>query len=550
MSTMTGSCDPDLKADTVTALLLLFIGGFIAGVGITLIVTLTYPYLDDNVTKSASAFYISIMTALQVMGPTVGSVLGGLCLRFYVTLAGNPGITADDPKWIGAWWLGFIIIAAAFGAGALIMLLFPRQLEPDKRNEIVSVSQESVKDSLNTKNDKPNLRGLPATIRRLLRNRILVCHAIARCFNLFGTNGFDTFQPKYIESHFRQTASEASFFTGISGNAMRIVGILIVGIVLRFWKPKSIFVNAWNILMDFIYIGSLVALMLLSCPTVEIVGFNTQSLDVNNTRIQLNEQKGFCEANCSCLNVKFTPICLENKNYFSPCHAGCLNYQGHKRKDRIYYNCSCAMADNDLGQTGTLLDESALGIQIPQNNKTSAYAAPVGKSGYCHYSCSSFTIYLIVLGLMRTLIATKKVSRMLIILRCLDEKDKSLGIAFHTMMESLFAYIPCPIIYGALLDAACIMWGTNCGQRANCWLYDSDYLRYVMQGLTLAVIVCGTALDTYVLYLCRSLAFFENPTDENNANAESTPKPQEIHNKNDNVNTLKYVTHHNNNEKS
>lgn len=54
----TGPCDPELSFDTVSSLVLLFFGGFIAGVGITMLVTLTYPYLDDNVTKSASVLYI------------------------------------------------------------------------------------------------------------------------------------------------------------------------------------------------------------------------------------------------------------------------------------------------------------------------------------------------------------------------------------------------------------------------------------------------------------------------------------------------------------
>lgn len=114
------------------------------------------------------------------------------------------------------------------------------------------------------------------------------------------------------------------------------------------------------------------------------------------------------------------------------------------------------------------------------------------------------------------------------------------------MMESLFAYIPCPIIYGFLLDAACIMWGTNCGQRGNCWLYDSDYLRYVMQGLTLGAVVCATALDAYVLYLCRSLAFFENPAEETELSAQSPSGEKE---NNDNAISVKDMPNHNNNVK-
>ncbi len=28
------------------------------------------------------------------------------------------------------------------------------------------------------------------------------------------------------------------------------------------------------------------------------------------------------------------------------------------------------------------------------------------------------------------------------------------------------------------VDAACLVWGTKCGARGNCWLYDGQKLRY------------------------------------------------------------------------
>ncbi|GAB6027862.1 hypothetical protein CHUAL_002080 [Chamberlinius hualienensis] len=508
------ACDPDVHVDSVAPLLMLFVGGFIAGTGFTMLITLTFPYLDDNVTKSASALYIAFVTGMQVTGPTIGSMLGGVCLRFYVTLSGNPGITPDDPKWIGAWWLGFMIIGIAFGAGALIVVFFPRQLKPSAGSQSsLNIRSQSAQDiTNNNKQEAPKIRGLATVLKRLLKNKILMCHALARCFILFGTNGFDTFQPKYMESHFWQTASGASFFSGISGNAMRIVGILVIGLVYRFWKPKAIYVNAWNLILDLIYIGSLVALMLLSCPTVGIVGLKQDA--VHHTAIEGTTP--VCNSTCSCDHVKFNPVCLNNKNYFSACHAGCQSYTGIRRRDRAFYNCSCGMDEEERYDTSIWLMNNTT-FSNDQLNKTyyDEMATPtVAKAGYCPFACSSFTAYLIILGIQKTLMATRKVGRMLIILRCIDSRDKSLALALHTLMESVLAYIPCPIIYGALLDAACIMWGNNCGKRGNCWFYDADYLRYVMHGVTLIVIAIGTVLDGYVLYLCRSLNLFDDPDEK------------------------------------
>ena len=40
----------------------------------------------------------------------------------------DPGLDKRDPRWIGAWWLGFVICAAGFAVTSLPVLLFPSKL--------------------------------------------------------------------------------------------------------------------------------------------------------------------------------------------------------------------------------------------------------------------------------------------------------------------------------------------------------------------------------------------------------------------------------------
>lgn len=45
-------------------------------------------------------------------------------------LAGNLDITPDDPRWIGAWWGGFLLCGALLFFSSLLMFGFPQSLPP------------------------------------------------------------------------------------------------------------------------------------------------------------------------------------------------------------------------------------------------------------------------------------------------------------------------------------------------------------------------------------------------------------------------------------
>lgn len=42
--------------------------------------------------------------------------------------------------------------------------------------------------------------------------------------------------------------------------------------------------------------------------------------------------------------------------------------------------------------------------------------------------------------------------------------------------------VPCPIIYGAVVDSACLIWETACGKQGACWLYDTRIFRMYYHG--------------------------------------------------------------------
>lgn len=42
--------------------------------------------------------------------------------------------------------------------------------------------------------------------------------------------------------------------------------------------------------------------------------------------------------------------------------------------------------------------------------------------------------------------------------------------------------VPCPIVYGAVVDSACLIWETICGKQGACRLYDENFFRMFYHG--------------------------------------------------------------------
>ncbi|KAL1419713.1 hypothetical protein MTO96_024982 [Rhipicephalus appendiculatus] len=78
-----------------------------------------------------------------------------------------------------------------------------------------------------------------------------------------------------------------------------------------------------------------------------------------------------------------------------------------------------------------------------------------------------------------------------------------------------FAFIPYPLIYGALTDASCIVWEDRCGERGSCWLYDLKKLRFLIHGVTMALLFAGCFFQAVMAYYCKRIKnFYEDEGDE------------------------------------
>ena len=109
----------------------------------------------------------AITIGVRILGPALGFILGSVCTLLYADLSKNPQILPTDPRWVGAWWLGLVLIAALLMLASVAMFMFPKRLRPARqgarnRHPVASPSSTAAPLRHNTPAD-PAQREYPAT---------------------------------------------------------------------------------------------------------------------------------------------------------------------------------------------------------------------------------------------------------------------------------------------------------------------------------------------------------------------------------------------------
>lgn len=118
---------------SIWPLILIFLSQFVLGIGNTLYYSLGQSYLDDNITnKTSTPIMLAWAFSLRMLGPAIGFFVGYGSLRMYIDPTKTPTISHKDPRWLGAWWFGWIILGTAMAFFSILIGLFPKQLPKNK----------------------------------------------------------------------------------------------------------------------------------------------------------------------------------------------------------------------------------------------------------------------------------------------------------------------------------------------------------------------------------------------------------------------------------
>nr|XP_045743139.1 solute carrier organic anion transporter family member 4C1 [Mirounga angustirostris] len=446
------------------------LGQLLLGTGGTPLYTLGTAFIDGSVPTHKSSLYIGIGYSMSILGPAVGYVLGGQLLTLYIDmdLGQSIAITEDDPRWLGAWWIGFLLCWLFAWSLIIPFLCFPKHLPGTAKIHSERICQTHQERHSSLKHTEENfgtsLKDFPAALKNLMRNTVFMCLVFSTASEALITTGFATFLPKFIENQFGLSSSFAATLAGavlIPGAAL---GQILGGVLVS--KLKMTCKNS----MKFALLTSLVAFALsfvfvyANCENEQFAGVS----ELYNGTGKLGNLTAPCNTNCNCLRSYYYPVCGgDGIQYFSPCFAGCRNYIS-KRHLKVYYNCSCIERNIEMTPTLANFDFEA-------------------KAGKCENRCAKLPVFLGIFfaTIIFTFMAGTPIT--VSILRCVHYRQRSLALGIQFMLLRLLGTIPGPIIFGVTIDSTCILWDINeCGTKGACWIYNNIKMAHMLVAISVA----------------------------------------------------------------
>lgn len=508
-----GVAECDTGEDNWMPQVLLFSGQLVAGIGQSLFYTIGVAYMDDNIKKSKTPALISFSYFLRLLGPAGGYALASFCLKIYISPDLHPTINNNDPRWLGAWWLGWLVLACCLFGFAFFMCMFPKELpRAALRRRIASERRKRGMKTIDGNNEDQDeipasFNDMIITFKRLLKNATFMLNNIAAIFYYFGYMPYWIFTPKYIETQYKQSASVSSFVTGTVALVFSAIGVLSSGIVISKYKPKARYLAFWNVFVGSLSVIGMVAYMFLGCAENEnSVVFNTPLPGSSITT---------CNSDCHCDFVKYSPVCgADNKIYISPCHAGCKS-SSKVNGTKIYADCACINGTFDDDFAEFTLPPSVEEVEDEKltttfETITNFISGGSAKDGSCSINCQKeFFMFLAVMCFLKFSGATGRASNFLVGVRCVEERDKTVAMGFGMAFMCLFSFMPSPIFFGTLMDMTCLVWGKTCSGTGNCWLYDTEKLRYWLNLIAAGFVSLGVIFDVAVWYCVKDLKIFD-----------------------------------------
>lgn len=311
LNSLSESCAVSSHSSNLPIFLVFLAAQVLIGAGMSPIFTLGTAFIEESVYARMCPIYLGIMYSTAALAPAIGFFVGGACLNFFVDFGVKTSLRPEDPGWVGAWWMGFLLcsVMAIVCAGPLFG--YPKELPGSvaKVKETVALGDHGNFEEDGNNPEAPNalceatssrrishdnnipdtstgawllkLRLLPAALFQLLCNLTFVFDIMAMALEKLLIFGLGLFLPKLIESQFNVTASMSSIYTGLTVVPGIAGGTLVGGYLsarMNSDPVKNVKFAFMVTLVTMAACGSLV----IGCPNQKIAGVTEPYLGLGN----------------------------------------------------------------------------------------------------------------------------------------------------------------------------------------------------------------------------------------------------------------------------
>ncbi|XP_060066849.1 solute carrier organic anion transporter family member 4A1-like [Ylistrum balloti] len=480
-SSATSSCVGDHITTLSNYKYMFYASMILMGAGTTPLYTLATAFIEESVPVRSSSFYLGIYYGASILGPALGFLLGGLLLDVYVdfNVVDLDSVTIDSTssRFVGAWWVGFVVCGVLAVIITIPIAGFPPVL-PNSAQYMAERRKEVYKNKEKPQDDVPrkiSLINVWKSLKLLITNPTYVFLSLGTAVDGLLLVGISTFIPKFIEIQFGLPSSTAALYVGFIAVPGGAGGTLLGGYIIKRFDMdvKRILQVTMAAVAGSFFFG---LVLIISCPSIPLAGVNILygSTDVKSTSFLGSFVGDSCHNNCGCSQEEFSPICgRDGLTYYSPCYAGCQTMV-KDGEDLQYYNCTCV------------------------GNGTTDYQAVLNK---CKPECPYLPVFMVILLGIVLLTFFSSMPFLTASLRCVPPDERSFALGIQLCVTKCLGFIPGPILFGWLIDLSCLIWNTKCGEKGSCFFYDNKKMSNNLLAIVLVAKAVTTIL-TVIAYLC------------------------------------------------
>ncbi|VDM11523.1 unnamed protein product, partial [Wuchereria bancrofti] len=503
------SCpSPENQPGTFRYVFLFCLGHFLHGIGATPLFTLGVSYIDENVGPTLSSLYLGIFYAFAIFGPAFGFLMSSSFLRYHTDFLQSElhikilNIDETDPKWVGAWWIGFQIasILALIAVFPILVLpkvlpeslkwhrtrlheetiggtkkrsveccgipstsktaaicgpLLPTESEGEAVSCATTVQTITIGESMPAlqNNRGPiwyhiwlDVRHIPIAIYRIISNGSYMLITFAMAVDGFIITGASTFMSKYLERQFNVAPSKANMLIGCIMVPMAGIGTMFSGFIVQRFRLSCVKTLKFCIALLMCTL-ILSPMYLVYCDHDPLAGIEEHyEMDVasnsdqnNNATEILPSLKSNCNRHCDCVPSEYHPVCAEFYN---------------DKQTSFYSPCFAGCQQNYEALRKIYYNCSC----VPENTR---FGYRTVKNGLCESKCRGLFAFLALFAPFCFFAFAVGVPLISVVLRTVDYAERSFALGIQWILVRVIGTIPAPVLFGWMFDVSCIRYNLD-----------------------------------------------------------------------------------------